>query len=125
MLKKVLSLLIITLGMFGCSADNTNMGINTANGIREIAAEENKVIIEYCVPRYEAAKTAEDIQSTDKICLPAKVSYQAVKSAWVALVLVLEQSKHSNEDNSVKIQEAAMELIRSLGDLHKTLEMMK
>lgn len=125
MLKKILSTIFITLGIVSCSADNANMGINTANGIREIAVEENKIIMEYCIPRYDSAKTVEDVQATDKVCLPAKASYQGVKSAWISLVLILEQSKHSNEDNSDKIQEAAMELIRSLDGLHKTLEMMK
>ncbi len=112
--------------MLGCSGVNaTSAGIITANEVREIAVEENKIITNYCVPRYQLAQNLKDIEDTDKICLPAKASYHAVKASWIALVVILEKARSSNDDYSAEIQDAALQLTKTLDSLHKTLEMMK
>lgn len=125
MLTKIFTILLCLFLSVGCSANANNMGITTANQVREIAVEENKIITNYCVPKYQLAQTLQDVERADKVCLPAKVSYHAVKAAWITLVVVLEKARVSDDDNSTEIQEAALRLIHTLDNLHQTLRMMK
>lgn len=125
MLTKIFAILLCLFLSAGCSANANNMGITTANQVREIAVEENKIITNYCVPKYQLAQTLQDVERADKVCLPAKASYHAVKAAWITLVVVLEKARVSDNDNSTEIQEAALQLIHTLDNLHQTLRMMK
>jgi hypothetical protein len=126
MLTKFFSILICLFLTLGCSSTNaTTVGITTANEVREIAVEENKIITNYCVPKYRAAQNLKDVEEADKVCLPAKISYHAVRAAWIALVLVLEKAKISDTDYSAEIQDAALQLTQTLDNLHQILETMK
>lgn len=122
-MNKILAL-ILALGLTGCSLSAQNKAIVTANSIHEIAATENQVINSYCTPKYQAAKTQEDVKKADSVCLPARTSYFAVKAAWSVLMGAIQANK-AGTGTEQQIQIAAQKLGEVLADLQKIVETMK
>ncbi len=99
--------LFLILFSFGCSLSTQNKAILTANEIHEIANAESEVINNYCIPKYQSAKTQEEFKKIDDICAPAEISYDAVKVSWIALAILLGNPKATEKD----IQTATIKLV--------------
>jgi len=123
-MKKIFLPILFVLYLTGCSLSAQGKAIVTANSIHEIAATENQVINSYCTPKYQAAKTKADVDATDKVCLPARTSYFAVKAAWSVLMGAIQANK-AGTGTEQQIQIAAQKLGEVLADLQKIVETMK
>lgn len=121
MFKKILMTSFLLLTLSGCSANNNKASIVTANEVREIAVAEHKIISNYCILKYQMSETMAEIEKVDKICIPAKLSYYAVKISWNTLVGLLKKSQVTTEE----IQAATDDLSYALETLQTTLETMK
>ena len=124
--KKILlpPFMFLSFMVFGCSMSTRGVATITANEIHDIAAEENKVITKYCVPKYKEAKTKQDVEKADKVCLKAEASYYSVRAAWKTLVYILEAAK-INKVTDKEIKEAVITLTNVLIDLQKTSDLIK
>lgn len=121
--QKITGLLLLAATTTGCAAGVENKAIVTANEVREVAQTENNIINGYCIPKYKGAVTKKQIDDIDKICLPARDSYYAVKSAWELLVVVLNEAK-VGKFSEAEIQDAALKLINALVELRRIVEVM-
>lgn len=95
-----------------------------ANTTREIAYAEHQLILSYCVPKYKEAVESQDVKDADKVCLPAEVTYMATKSAWEALLIVLQSAKAGNATDA-EVRTAAEKLASSLAQLKQIAETMR
>ena len=115
-----LALLLVT----GCSLSTTDKAIITANEIHAIAESERDIISSYCVPKYEEAKTDEDIKNADKVCLPARTAFYSTRAAWVTLSSIIEALKYG-QASTQDVQDAMVKLTSALADLKKAMEDLK
>ena len=76
------------------------------------------------MPKYQAAQTQQDISDADKVCLPAKTSFYAVKAAWISLSAILEAAKY-NQASEQEIQKAELNLFSALTNLNKSIQELK
>lgn len=108
----------------GCSLSTYDKAIIASNEVRTIAEAQQELISGYCVPKYQAAKTQQDISDVDKLCLPAKTSFYAVKAAWISLSAILEAAKY-NQASEQEIQKAELNLLSAINNLNKSIQELK
>lgn len=109
---------IIPFLMFlGCSPTTQDIAVTTANEVHQVAETENKIILDYCVPKYKAANTKDEVAKVDKMCVPARTAYLSTKTAWEALVAVLQSYKNGKAQEADIIQAA-----NKLGEVYADLK---
>lgn len=123
-MKRITATIILALTLAGCSLSPTGVAITTANSVRAVAETEQQMILDYCVPRYVASTTLEEVKATDAICQPAKASYLAVNAAWNGLKLVIQESK-AGKASDKNLENSAAELAKALVQLEKTIEVIR
>ena len=107
--------------LLGCSLSLRDSAIIAANAIHEVAETENRIILSYCVPRYRAAVTKEDLAKVDARCLPAQRAYLSTKILWQSFVATMHLAK-LGKATEADVLEAAELLSRAYADLKKIAE---
>lgn len=119
--RNLLTGILLAFSLYGCGASAKNKVVISANEIHTIAVYEGQLINNYCIPKYKSAVTESDIEHADKICLPAKKSYYAVKFSWETLVSLI---KNDNIDTT-QLNDAILELSSNLNDLKQITKEME
>lgn len=129
-MKKKLFILYFTIlplilsSSLGCSVSTQDKAIISANEIRQIVLSEGTIINEYCSSKYQSAKTEQDVMNTDDICVPAQISYYAIRTSWKALVLAIKDAQE-NKTSSRQIEDAVWQLLNSLVEFKSSVSKMK
>jgi len=123
-LFKIFTVMLLSLTLFGCSWSAEKTAIVTANTTHEIAIIEKQMIEDYCVPRYKAVKTDDDLKKVDSVCLAARASYFSVKTAWSALITVIEAVK-AKQQPEVAMEIAAQGVVEAMANLKQVVKSLK
>jgi ABC-type proline/glycine betaine transport system substrate-binding protein len=109
--------ILFPLVLAGCSLTAQDRAVLSANTTRDVASVEHDAIESFCIPRYEAAQSVKEVDAADKLCLPARASYLAVKLSWGVMVNVLQAEK-AGTATEAQVEDAA----RQLGDSFSVLK---
>ncbi len=123
-MKLLHSLLVFFVILLGCQLSPQDAATIAANDIREIAVAERAIILKYCVPKYKEANTPQDVKEADKVCLPAQATYEATKTSWEALLVVLKASKTGSVSDA-EVRTAVENLAQTLVKLKQISEAMQ
>ncbi|MFT3765605.1 MAG: hypothetical protein QM820_08835 [Minicystis sp.] len=113
--------LLLPLVLAGCTLSTQDHAVVVANTIHDIAATEGRMIHDYCVPRYRAAQTKDEIARIDAICLPAQKAYLTAKTLWEAFATTVQLAKIGKATEADVVQAAAL-LSQAYADLRKIME---
>ncbi|APR87762.1 hypothetical protein A7982_13111 [Minicystis rosea] len=116
-----LAALALPVALSGCAMSLRDTAVVAANTIHDVAETENRIILDYCVPRYRAAATMEALAKVDAICLPAQKAYLSTKVLWQSFVATVQLAKLGKATDA-EVMEAVGLLSQAYANLERLVK---